>query len=337
MNEIRSVKNRLRKSAETLANRLGFVRKHSPIPVAHDRRSGDSWFPRSARSKAAAVGGALVILTAGVILGNVTRGNNAPAVDNSTVELKNASTFLQCHDNTTAAVHVGHWTHGDPNIGLPGDPSGGNGYYYLSITACGPLVYGEVYSPDPRSSNASTYKWDIDISPGYDHLTELAAATWTGAGGRVYITNAIPGAQYRLRVANISTSTHADYAEFNSGPVGGTDADCGGPGIVRDPNTGTAPVEPAPQPGFPANSCAKGSGTIPFPGTGTPTPIVTPTPTGSSSSSSSQSSSSSSSQSSTSLTSSSSSSSSTTSASTFACVVLKDGKMVVETCTGTHT
>lgn len=250
--------------------------------------------------------------------------------DTPILKATQASTFLQCHDNTTAPIHTGHWTHGDPNIGLPGDPNGGNGYYYLSITACGPLVYGEVYSPDPRSADASTYAWDIDISPGYDHLNELASAQWHGSGGRVFITNATPGAQYRLRVANISTRTVKDYAEFNSGPIGGTDADCGGPGPVRDPNTGGPPVEPAPQVGFPANSCAKGSGTIPFPGGPTPVPTPSASPSHSPSPSSSP------------LPSPSSSprpsSSPTPSAAgshTFDCVVIRDGQLVVGDCTGT--
>jgi hypothetical protein len=167
------------------------------------------------------------------------------------VRTVSANTFLPCHDNTTASDHVGHWTHGDPATGIPGDPSGGSGYYYLSVKACGPILEGTVYSPG---------EWDIDISPNFDHTNELANAQFHGTGGRVFITNAVAGQNYRLRVANISNHvTQKDYAEFNSGSPGDGQGDCGGPGREIDPNTGGTPVEPAPTPGLPEMGCGSAS------------------------------------------------------------------------------
>jgi hypothetical protein len=133
-------------------------------------------------------------------------------------ETVSAQVFLQCHDDSRDPIHNGHWTHGDPNTGLPGDPRGNNGYYYLAITACtttltgGADLTGIVHGKAPRDG----IHWRIDITPDYDSGNRLAIAYPIGNSADITYTGAKPGAHYRLRIANLTTGvTITDHGYFD--------------------------------------------------------------------------------------------------------------------------
>jgi hypothetical protein len=134
-----------------------------------------------------------------------------------------ASTFRPCYDDTTMPGH--HWTHGNPNRGLPGDPNGGNGYYYLSIQAgCGPASPGSQATIAGQVQLTSLVKgkidadgmcWRLDISPGYTHR-KLVMAVVMGPLVTLSYTKAIVGEEYRLRIANLEEGvTVTDHAFFS--------------------------------------------------------------------------------------------------------------------------
>ena len=155
------------------------------------------------------------------------------------------------HDNSTAPHD---WTHGDPNVGdAPGNGVARNGYYYLKMRAAGTATWCEVYTGGD---------WLIQVEDG--HKTVLAQTRTHTTGGRAFITTARPGALYLCRISDIGDEALKDYAEFNSGDPGDvTTSDCGGPGIVLDPNFNAPPMEPAPAPGMPRNGCADPT-TVPY-------------------------------------------------------------------------
>jgi hypothetical protein len=150
------------------------------------------------------------------------------------------------HDNTTAPWHDYKWTHGGPNSGnFPGNGNSGTGYYYLKMYAAGPVVFCEVYSAGD---------WLIQLEDANKNV--FMQLTTSGAGGRVYMTNATTGALYQCRISDIGSQPQKDYAELNSGALGDTHtSDCGGPGPVWDPNFDAPPMEPAPTSGMPTNGC----------------------------------------------------------------------------------
>lgn len=149
------------------------------------------------------------------------------------------------HDNSTAP-HT--WTHGDPNTGdAPGFGSFGNGYYYLKAYSVGTAVWCEVYTGGA---------WLIQLETSSKRV--LAQLRTVNTGGRVFITNAKPGALYLCRISDVGTQPLKDYGELNSGDPGNTTtSDCGGPGPVVDPNFNEPPMEPAETPGMPVNGCAQ--------------------------------------------------------------------------------
>ena len=155
------------------------------------------------------------------------------------------------HDNSTAPHN---WTHSDPNtLDPPGFGKAGDGYYYLKAYSAGTAVWCEVYTGG-----------DFQMALMTSNKTVLAEITTKGVGGRVFITNAKPGALYMCRIANIGNLPERDYAELNSGNPGDvTTSDCGGPGAVVDPNFDAAPMEPAETPGMPVNGCAQRT-TVPY-------------------------------------------------------------------------
>ena len=166
-----------------------------------------------------------------------------------------AHAALSSHDNTTGTAHIGRWTHGDPNTGLiPGSTS--DGYYYIDVSAGGQYVWCEVYSAG---------NWQVQLIHGGSNMPVVAQSDFHGTGGRVAITNATPGDEYRCRISNISPSVahggqvQKDYAELNSANSSDvmTTGDCGGPGPNIDPNFFEDPMEPAAADPFP-NGCATG-------------------------------------------------------------------------------
>jgi len=156
----------------------------------------------SRRGRAGALGSAALLLAMGLLIwlpaGRAGQAfHPGPCSDNSTIERS--------------------WTHGDPNVeDLPEPPNPGlppkNGYYYLNIRACDTTIYGVVYTVGD---------WSLQFQDG--HGTHLQQAEFHGTTGLLVLNKAIPGAVYRFRVANISTSYMHDYAEFNSGPPGPDD------------------------------------------------------------------------------------------------------------------
>jgi hypothetical protein len=145
------------------------------------------------------------------------------------------------HDNSTNPAHDGHWDHGDPNSGMFGSANGLHGYYYLDIYTKGShprktYAWCEVYSPGD---------WLIEIDPA-GSITPLISGTFHGTGGRVFWGPVPAGTDLLCRIADINANgrIQKDYAEFNSGSPGDANSDCGGPGVVIDPNTGAAPIEP---------------------------------------------------------------------------------------------
>lgn len=150
------------------------------------------------------------------------------------------------HDNTTNPAHDYFWTHGGPNSGnAPGNGQSSNGYYYLKVYAAGPVVFCEVYTGGD---------WLIQLEDANKHV--LSQLRTSSTGGRVFITTATPGKLYQCRISDVGSQAQRDYAELNSGALNDTHtSDCGGPGPIIDPNTGQAPMEPAPTPGMPVNGC----------------------------------------------------------------------------------
>jgi hypothetical protein len=180
------------------------------------------------RRRCLALGGCLALLAVG--LNGFVRSPFA-----------SAHTYVKGHDNSTNPIHDGHWDHGDPNAGEFGSEDGLHGYYYLSISTTGSdpantYAWCEVYSPG---------EWLIEIDPA-GSTTPLISGTFHASGGRVFWGPVATGTKLSCRIANLNGSggIQKDYAEFNSGSPNDANSDCGGPGVVLDPNTGSAPVEP---------------------------------------------------------------------------------------------
>ena len=136
------------------------------------------------------------------------------------------------HDNTTNPAHMQSWTHADPSTAdPPGNGKLGSNYYYIKIEAAGPEVVCTVFSGG---------NWEIALEDGNKNV--LAHEWPLTSGGQVYITNAKVGALYMCRISDLGTVPLKDYAQLDSGPVGGVG--CGGPGPVIDPNWDAAPMQP---------------------------------------------------------------------------------------------
>lgn len=168
------------------------------------------------------------------------------------------ATYANGHDNSTAVSHVLAWTHGSPNTGLaPGFGSSGNGYYYLKADAPqGATIDGncEVYSPGD---------WLIQFEDASKHV--LMQTTTHGTGGRAWATGLHAGALYQCRISDIGANVQKDYAELHLWDDGDlTTSDCGGPGVVLDPNFNQRPMEPAHTAGLPANGCNGVPGADPY-------------------------------------------------------------------------
>ncbi len=133
------------------------------------------------------------------------------------------------HDNTTAPHD---WTHADPNTAdPPGAGKLGSNYYYLKAYAVGPEVVCTVFSGG---------NWEIALEDA--HKNVLAHEWPLTSGGQVFITNAHVGSLYMCRISDLGTTPLRDYAQLDSGPVGGVG--CGGPGPIVDPNWDAAPMQP---------------------------------------------------------------------------------------------
>jgi hypothetical protein len=93
-------------------------------------------------------------------------------------------------------------TKGNPMHGVPADPSGNSGYYYLNVLAAGSTVHAQVWT--------SSGTWRIDFDPGFDHhplyrrtITTPNEVTFTGAHAGQFI---------RVRFAHLSGPTQPDHA-----------------------------------------------------------------------------------------------------------------------------
>lgn len=136
------------------------------------------------------------------------------------------------HDNTTAP-HT--WTHADPNVAdPPGNGRLGSNYYYLKAYAAGPEVVCTVFTAG---------NWEIALE---NADKQVLAHSWPlTTGGQVSITNAHPGALYLCRISDLGTTPAKDYAQLDSGPIGGVTCQ-DEPGPILDPNFDAIPMQPIP-------------------------------------------------------------------------------------------
>jgi len=154
------------------------------------------------------------------------------------------------------------WTHGDPTVGVPSSSTGGSGYYYLNVFACGTSIEGAIWTSNGR--------WRIDIDDGYNHANPLARVISTTPFSLTY-NGVHPGQFIRIRFANMSGSVHPDHATAY-----GSDA-CALVGAPSDTSAVSNSATCGPDPNTISNQFTAGPGSAPTSsGGGTSTPSSSP-------------------------------------------------------------
>jgi hypothetical protein len=140
-------------------------------------------------------------------------------------ELASASqfkTFPTCHQDSSQIKQTGK--HGSP-LALTGSNDGGDGYYYLTITAgCAgdkpgatvPLqINVHIVSFVKGVEDADGFCWKLNVDLGYNHHP-LQSALLMGDTVSLTFPNAVVGQKYRIRIASMEPAlTVADHSSVD--------------------------------------------------------------------------------------------------------------------------
>ncbi len=118
-------------------------------------------------------------------------------------------TFPTCHQDSTQIKQDGK--HGSP-AALTGSNDGGDGYYYLTITAGCPgdapgstvtlTVHVQITTVLKGVEDSGGMCWKINVDLGYDHHPLLTGMLMGDSVTLVY-SHAVAGSKYRIRIASL--------------------------------------------------------------------------------------------------------------------------------------